>query len=82
VVLPSDVRITSISPAFREDGLVELSMTCEAKTAEGMVLTIDRFNASQYFANPFPSSETTTEQGYRFTLSVNYRPSIPRAAKR
>ena len=82
VVLPSDVRILSIAPSFDDNGMVNLRISCEAKTAEGMVLTIDRFNASPHFANPFPSSDTNTDGAYRFGLSVDYKPSVPRAAAR
>lgn len=81
-VMPRDVRITSIAPSFNEDGLVTLRLACEAKTADGMVVTMDRFQASPHFANPFPASDTVTPRGYRFDLTVQYRPSIPRVVAR
>jgi Tfp pilus assembly protein PilN len=81
VVVPNDVRITSIAPSFSENGMVNLRISCEAKTAEGLVLTIDRFNASPHFTNPFPSTDTSTDEAYRFGLSVDYKPSVPRAAR-
>lgn len=77
-IVPRDVRITSIAPGFTETGIVTLRMTCEAKTADGMVVTMNRFQSSLYFSNPFPSSEEPAAGGYRFALTVDYKPSIPR----
>ena len=77
-VLPSDVRLHSVTPSFEKDGLVHLSMTCVTKTGEGLTNTINRFNADQHFANAFPTSETQVLNEYQFTLGVDYRPSIAR----
>ena len=77
-VMPRDVRITAIAPSFSDEGLVTLRLSCEAKTPDGMVATMERFQASSHFINPFPSSDQVTAGGYRFELSVEYRPSIPR----
>jgi Tfp pilus assembly protein PilN len=80
-VLPSDVRLQSVSPAFGKDGLVHLSMTCIAKTGDGLTATINRFNADPHFANAFPNNETLNEgehREYRILLGVDYRPSIAR----
>ncbi len=77
-VLPSDVRLHSVTPSFDKDGLVHLSMTCVTKTGEGLTATINRFNGDQHFANAFPTSETQTAGEYQFTLGVDYRPSIAR----
>ncbi|HUP50314.1 MAG TPA: hypothetical protein VNA04_16170 [Thermoanaerobaculia bacterium] len=81
-VLPNNVRITSIVPSFSESGLVTLRLRCSAKTADGMVILIDRFNASPHFMNPFPGSDQAAPDGYRFELSVDYKPSIPRVVPR
>lgn len=77
-VLPTDVRLLSVAPSFEKDGLVHLSMTCIAKTGEGLTATINRFNGDQHFANAFPASETVNGTEYHFTLGVDYRPSIAR----
>ena len=77
-VLPTDVRLQSVTPAFEKDGLVHLSMTCVTKTGEGLTATINRFNGDPHFANAFPTSETVASAEYRFTLGVDYRPSIAR----
>lgn len=80
-VLPDDVRLESISPSFNKDGLVHLQLTCVGKTSSSMVSTIDRLNGNRNFAGAFPSSEDASELGYRFGISVDYKPSIARAAE-
>lgn len=81
-VLPRDVRLISIAPSFSDDGTVSLALQCEAKTPDGMVMTIDRFNSSTQFARAFPGSDTSSDSGHQFNLTVDYRPSIPRVVKR
>jgi len=80
--MPNDVRINSVSPSFSDDGQVHLSLSCEAKSATGMIGTINRFNSSPYFYSPFPTNEDNTESGFRFGLGVDYRPSIPRVVSK
>lgn len=80
-VLPTDVRLQSISPGFGKDGLVHLSMTCVSKTGEGLTATINRFNADSHFANAFPFTETQQMGEYHFTLGVDYRPSVARSVE-
>jgi Tfp pilus assembly protein PilN len=80
--LPRDVRITSIAPTFSNDGTVQLTLQAEAKESDGMLETITRFQSSAWFAKPFPSSEQNTGEVFRFGLSVQYKPSIPRVVKR
>lgn len=82
VVLPGDVRIMSVAPSFSESGLVHLALDCEAKSANGMIVTITRFQQNPHFANPFPSNQVSTAAGYRFGMTVDYKPSIPRAVRR
>jgi Tfp pilus assembly protein PilN len=77
-VLPTDVRLQSVTPAFDKDGLVHLQMTCIGKTGEGLTATINRFNSDQHFANAFPTTEMLSLNEYHFTLGVDYRPSIAR----
>ena len=81
-VMPNDVRITSITPSFSTNGLVHLTIQCEAKSGNGMLATITRFQGNQHFMNPFPNSEANTGAGFRFGLEVDYRPSIPRVVSR
>lgn len=80
--MPGDVRVTSVAPSFSEDGQVHLNLSCEAKSSTGMVGTINRFNNSPYFSNPFPTSEENTGNGFRFGLGVDYKPSIPRVVSK
>jgi len=78
-IVPNDVRITSIQPSFSPNGLVHLEMACEAKNADGLVATINRFNGAPQFSSPFPHSERQLEHGgYQFGLGADYRPSIAR----
>ena len=77
-VFAKDVRVNSITPTFSKSGLVHLTLMCEAKTGDGLVTTLDRFNRDGHFANAFPANEEHTEVGYRFNLGVDYRPSIAR----
>lgn len=77
-VLPGDVRIDSVAPSFSKEGLVHLSLQCTAKTGTGMTTTLDRLNKDSHFANAFPTNEDNTGTGYRFVVSVDYRPSITR----
>lgn len=78
-ILPADVRLQTVSPVFGKDGSVHLSMTCQTKTGDGLTNTINRFNGDPQFSNAFPTTETHLETGeYRFTLGVDYRPSVAR----
>jgi len=80
-VLPNDVRIQSVTPAFDKDGMVHLSMSCITKTGDGLTATINRFNGDPHFANAFPTSETAMAGDYHFGLGVDYRPSMIRRAE-
>jgi Tfp pilus assembly protein PilN len=80
-VLSSDVRVTSISPSFRDDGLVHLILDLEAKKADGLIVTLNRLNQDPHFSNPFPSVEQDVTGAYRFLLTVNYKPSIARGVQ-
>jgi Tfp pilus assembly protein PilN len=73
-VLADDVRLTSIAPSFRPDGSVFLGLSLEAKSADGLVKMLQRFNRDPQFANPFPSNESQIAGGYRITLSVDFKP--------
>ena len=77
-VFPDDVRIESIAPSFGKTGIVHLAMQGDAKRGDGMTRTIDRLNHDPHFANPFPTSEERTDNGYKFGIGVDYRPSIAR----
>jgi hypothetical protein len=80
-VLPDDVRIESINPSFAKNGIVHLSMSAVAKNSDGMTHTIDRLNRDPHFASPIPTSEDRTDNGYKFGIGVDYRPSIARAVE-
>jgi Tfp pilus assembly protein PilN len=74
-VLADDVRLTSIAPSFRPGGSVFLSLTLEAKSADGLVNMLKRFNKDPQFANAFPTNESAMPGGgYRITLSVEFKP--------
>ena len=81
-VIPNNVRIVSVSPGFQDNGLVRLTLSCEAKTTDGLETTINSFHGHPQFANPFPSSQDETGSGYRFGLTVDYRPAIPRVVSK
>ena len=36
---------------------------------------LNRLNREEHFSNPFPTKEDRTDQGYLFTLGVDYRPA-------
>jgi hypothetical protein len=81
-VIPGNVRIVSVAPGFQENGLVRLSLNCEAKTSDGLETTINRFHRHPQFANPFPSSQDDTGAGYLFNLTVDYKPATPRVVSK
>ncbi len=78
VVLPGNVRITSISPQFADNGLVHLSLACEGKFPDALLTTINRLQRDPHFSNPFPTNQDRTPGGYRFGLGVDYRPTVMR----
>jgi hypothetical protein len=78
-VLANDVRITSITPAFRPDGLVHLELLCEAKSPDGLVEMLNRFNGDPHFANAFPTVESNANGVYRIQYGVDYKPADVRA---
>lgn len=80
-IVASDVRISSITPKFDASGNVQLVLQCEAKTADGMIEMLNRFNANPQFSDPFPSNETVTENGYSFGITVQYRPTVMRVVR-
>lgn len=81
-VLPRDVRIEHVAPSFQRNVYVHLEMSCDSKTAEGMLNTITNLQKDPHFANPFPHSETTTEKGFTFSIGVDFKPSIARPSER
>ncbi|HEY4640654.1 MAG TPA: hypothetical protein VII75_04870 [Thermoanaerobaculia bacterium] len=76
-VLADDVRLNSIAPTFRPDGSVFLSLSIDAKSADGLVDMLKRFNKDPQFANPFPASETMDPGNniYHIVLTVEYKPA-------
>jgi type IV pilus assembly protein PilN len=81
-VLPGNVRITSISPQFADNGLVHLSLACEGKSPDTLLTTINRLQRDPHFSNPFPTNQESTPSGYRFGLGVDYRPTVVRVVAR
>jgi type IV pilus assembly protein PilN len=81
-VLPGNVRITSISPQFADNGLVHLSLACEGKSPDTLLTTINRLQRDPHFSNPFPTNQESTPSGYRFGLGVDYRPTVMRVVAR
>ena len=74
-VLADDVRVLTIVPTFRPDGIIHLELQLEAKTSEGLVEMINRFNRNPRFSNPFPTVESNQSGIYRISLGVDYKPS-------
>ena len=74
-ILADDVRLLSITPTFDElGGGVLLDLNFQAKSADGMITTINRMNLDPQFSDAFPSSETQDENGYQFVLRAKYQP--------
>ena len=80
-VLPDDVRIESVSPSFAKDGTVHLTLLGVAKGGFGMTNTLDRLNRDSRFAGAFPTSEERSPTGWKFSIGVDYRPSIARSSE-
>lgn len=79
-VLPDDVRLVSVSPAFDPQGTIALQLALQSKSAEGMIRTINRMHEDPQFANPFPASETRLDDGtFNFSLSLTYLPPVAKA---
>jgi type IV pilus assembly protein PilN len=77
VVVPSDVRLISLSPAVQKDGSVLLSLACAAKSQDGLIRLLNRFFADPHFRRAFPSGEQTDPAGgTTFNVSVEYLPEI------
>lgn len=80
-VLADDVRVTTITPSFQPNGTVLLSLGLEAKSADGLVNMLRRFNQDPQFANPFPTSEAAAPTGgYHISLSVEFKPATMKPA--
>lgn len=73
-VVANDVRLLSVTPRFNGNGTVSLNLAFAAKTAEGMISTINRMNADAQFRDPFPSNESFRDGAYQFMLTAQYIP--------
>lgn len=73
-VLPDDVRVVSIAPAFVPSGPIALTLQLQSKSPNGMIETIDRMHGDPQFSNPFPNDESIVEGTYNFSMSVRYLP--------
>ncbi|HEY5609614.1 MAG TPA: PilN domain-containing protein [Thermoanaerobaculia bacterium] len=77
-VVPKSVRLKTLNPSVATDGTIHLELSCDAKTTDGLVDFLNRLLADPHFAKPFPSSETTSDEGFsRFQLGVDYIPNPP-----
>jgi type II secretory pathway component PulM len=82
-VIAADVRVRTISPSFDQEqpGTINIDLQCEAKTANGMIETLDAMHANPQFKNPFPASESERDGHYEFTLNVDYKPTAPKVVR-
>jgi type IV pilus assembly protein PilN len=82
-VLSDDVRLLSVSPLIKEGEPVQLSLSFESRSADGLETTITRLQRDPQFRNPFPASETRNPGGtYQFAMAVEYLPpQIPPASE-
>lgn len=80
-VLPDDVRIQAVAPAFGKNGVVNLKLDMWGKSGDSMVRTLDRLNRDPHFSNPFPSAEEHGDAGYHFGISAEYQPSTARVVE-
>ena len=80
-VLPADVKLTSITPTFLPNGRVNLSMQFAAKESNGMIRTLERLLANSNFHNPFPGTEQAQPDGFVFSITTDYQPSVARIAQ-
>ena len=81
-ILADDVRLLSVSPSFADDGRIVLGLSFQAKSADGMITTINRMNADPQFADAFPSTESKDDAGiYSFNLTAIYLPEQSGALK-
>lgn len=76
-VLADDVRLLSVAPSFNDNGTIQLGLSFESKSNDGMITTINRMHRDPQFVNPFPANESVREGVYAFNLSVGYRPAQP-----
>lgn len=85
-ILADDVRLTSISPTFTDDGPVNLSLQFESKSGDGLTTTLTRMYSDPQFRDPFPQVESATVAGiFRFSMTVTYVPErnpLPAGEKR
>jgi hypothetical protein len=81
-ILADDVRLLTVTPGFSEDRGIQLVLTFQSKSADGMLTTINRMNADSHFADAFPSSESVDDNGiYSFDLTAKYAPDAPNAQR-
>jgi len=75
-VFPPDVRLVRLSPSVEKSGDVTLTMSCFAKSGDGMVDLIQNMFGSPKFIRPFPANQSTSPEGlHQFVISTQYRPS-------
>jgi len=76
-VLPSEVRVTRLTPHFEESGDTTLSIAMLGKDAESVVRTIAAFSRDPAFDSMVLHSESSPEKGVpegrSFLMTVRYR---------
>lgn len=76
--LPDEVFVTRVNPTVGTDGTVSLSLGCIGKNPESIIKTLSALARDSHFTHPMPLSEADPEkgspEGFRFRLSVTYRP--------
>lgn len=77
-VLPSDVRVSRLTPSFRGDGEVTLGLNLQGQSPESIVRTISALSHDPAFSNVELHTETSQERGVpegrSFDLEVRYLP--------
>lgn len=75
-VIPKDVRLISVTPAFDKDGAIRLSLSFQSKVNDGLILTLNRMNSDPQFFHPFPDAESVADGIYSYNINVGYRPPV------
>jgi hypothetical protein len=77
-VVPWDVRLVSISPAFNDKGEITVVLRGVASSRQAWLNLLARCFADDHFSEPVPMSEeapgANNAQGYSFDLRVKYWP--------
>ena len=79
--LPDDVRLLDLNPTFDDEGMIHLTLSCEARKRDGMTDLLNRFYSDPSFEDAFPRSERSEEGGiFKFSVEVKYLPDAQKEA--